>query len=134
MRSLLDVKNPMQFDPVLFEQMKERAMRVLMESKTETASQVIVLFTEKENEYFYLISNAISADASEEEVLLGRLREAEDTDIFRMLCVWQDRSVDLPSLRFRKTCCQINPANKDAGIFVATRDGHSVMRLGNTLP
>ncbi len=133
MRSLFEIKNPLVFDESIFTKLKNTADEILLNTEKKQYTQAIVLLTSCSNEYSAVIENALSVEKSDEKALLDKLIAASNTKIDLILCLWQDGSVDIPSYDFRKKLCVLNPDNADSGIFVITRDGYSVIKLGSTL-
>ncbi len=133
MKSIFDVKNPLPFDGDMFEQMKKSALELLSNSEKKEYTQVIVLRSATGREYVKVLQNALSEDKKEELELIALITSATDTKIARVLCMWQDGGVDIPSFAFRQMLIQADSSNNDAGIFVSTADGFSVMRLENTM-
>ena len=133
MKSVFDIKESLMFDAVVFEQMKRSASSLLAGAKDNKYTQVIVLLTEAGGEYGKVVVNALSEDKAEEKALLERLSEAKDTVVTRVLCMWQDGGIDLPSMKFRKLLCELDPKNSESGIFVITADGFSVIKTENTM-
>lgn len=133
MKSVFDIKESLMFDAVVFEQMKRSASCLLADTEDGKYTQVIVLLSEAGGEYAKVIVNALSENKSEEKELLERLSQAKDTVVTRVLCMWQDGGIDLPSMAFRKLLCELDPKNGESGIFVSTADGFSVIKTENTM-
>ncbi len=133
MQSIFEIKNPMFFDESKFQNMKDIAKALLSGKEKKQYTQAIVLLSSLGNEYSAVIENALSVEKSDEKALLDKLISASDTKIDFILCLWHECSVDIPSYDFRKMLCALNPDNANSGIFVITRDGYSVIKLGNTL-
>lgn len=131
MQSIFEVKNALYFDKDVFDKMNETASALLCKAEKEQYTQAIILLSEQGKEYSAIVSNALSKDKADEKSLLNTL--ANDTKIDRILCVWSDGSVDIPSFTFREMLLDANEKNTDSGIFVKTADGFSVIKLGNTL-
>ena len=133
MKTVFELNNGLPFDRTLFERMQKTASDILNNATKEEYTQAIVLLTSKGKEYCAVIENALSEDKIEESSLLGTLISEDDTEIYRILCMWQDGGIDLPSYTFRKMLCESNSKNLESGIFVKTNDGYSVIKLSVTL-
>ena len=131
--SLFEIKHPLPFDVDRFEKMYRAAKDALKKAVVEANTQVIVLWSAKGSIYSEVITNALTKDQKEETVLLDRLRAARDTEICRVLCMWYDGEIDIPSFAFRERLVEINPSNRTAGVFVRTREGDSVIQLAGTV-
>lgn len=133
MRTFFELKNPLPFESDTFDKMKDAAFEILQGAEKGQYTQAIVILTASGNQYSGVIQNAISVDKTDQTKLIDRLVEAKDTEIHRILCLWQDGGVDIPSFDVRNRLCRLNSANFDAGIFVMAKDGYSVIKLGITL-
>lgn len=133
MKSIFELKNSLPFDSDIFEQMRKTALELLVNAEKKEYTQAIVLLSRAGNEYSAVIEDALLKDKSEEKDLIERLVSANDSTLSLVLCMWQDGSVDLPSFALRQMLLDIDPSNKDCGLFVMTADGGSVMSLGNTM-
>ena len=133
MKSVFEVKNPLPFDADVFDTMKKRADELFSNREKKEYTQAIVLLSASGREYYALIENALSEDKNEEKALIERLSAENDTDISRVLCVWQDGGIDIPSFAFRKLLLDSDSSNGDCGLFVVTSDGYSVIGLKNTI-
>ena len=117
-----------------FDMMMANAKEVLQGSETKKNSQAIVLYTENHQSYRCFIADALSSEKKDEQAFLDRLREAGDTKVCYVLCVWQDRAcIDLPSYQFRSMLWQLNPENEAAEIFVMTDGGTATKALSATM-
>lgn len=133
MKSMFDIKNPLPFDEKLFNKMSAIAKESLEEAKKQQYTQSIVLLTSCGGEYCSVITNALSAEKTDEADLIERLIAANDTCVSSILCMWGDGNIDIPSFAFRKILCELNPDNLNAGILVNTFNGYSAIKLGNTM-
>ena len=133
METVFDLKTELPFDENLFEQMKNTANGLLGGAEKSQYTQAIVLISSKENEYGAVIGNAISKDKAEEEAFLKRLKDACDTEVWYLLCMWEDGNIDLPSIDFRKMLCEASAKNTETQIFVMTQNGTALKKLGSTM-
>ena len=133
MKTVFDLKTELQFDVNAFEQMKDTAKGLLSGVEKTQYTQAIVLLSSKGKEYGAVIGNAISKDKAEEEALLKRLKDACDTEVCYLLCMWEDGNIDLPSIGFRKMLCEASAKNTETQIFVMTQNGAALKKLGSTM-
>ncbi|MBR3864819.1 MAG: hypothetical protein IKJ19_06900 [Clostridia bacterium] len=133
MESLFELKNPIAVDLSVFEQMKQKALELLSKAKCEQYTQAIVLYSTKNNEYGAVINNALDKERVDENLLLKKLKDVNDTQIAYLLCLWQDKNVDICSYAFRKDLLLLNEKNSDTLIFVTTQDGISAIKLSVTV-
>jgi hypothetical protein len=114
--------------------MMAKAKEALQGAEIQKNAQAIVLYTANDQAYGCFIADALSAEKKDEQALLDRLSEAEDTKVCYVLCVWQDREcMDLPSYQFRTMLCELNPDNKAAEIFMMTDNGTAPKALIATM-
>ena len=120
------------FDDVIFQSMADLAQNALR-GKSGNNTQAIVLHTEKGADYCSVIRDALSAERADERELLNQLTATGDTRVQYILCMWQNREVDLPSYAFRKLLLETDAENSNAEIFVFTENGYAAVKLGRTM-
>lgn len=133
MKTVFELKNELPFDKELFDRMRKTASDILNNTAKEEYTQSVVLLSSEGKEYSMVIKNALSQYKVDEASLLETLISENDTCIYRVLCMWQDGCIDLPSHSFRKMLSELNNKNRESGIFVKTKDGYSVIKLSITL-
>ena len=126
-----DIKLP--YDEKIFEKMKETALNLLNNEEKDEYTQAIVLFSATANEYGITVKNAMSKEKTEEAALLEKLKAASDTEIDYVLCMWQDKNIDIPSYSFREMLCELDKKNAECLIFVMTADGIGAVKLVSTM-
>lgn len=60
---------------------------------------------------------------------LEELKQTEDTAVTKILAVWKGGAVDVPSYAFRKALLELDAANAQAKVLVATGNGYAVKSL-----
>lgn len=125
------IKNATDFE--IFKSMKEKAIELLYNTENCKYTQAIVLRSSKGNEYGTVIRNALSKERSDEQVLLQKIQDANDSTICFVLCMWQEQCIDVPSYDFRKALLELNEENAEAMIFVMTACGASEIKLLSTM-
>lgn len=125
------IKNAPDFE--IFKSMKEKAIELLSNTENCKYTQAIVLRSSKGNEYGTVIRNALSKERYDEQVLLQKIQDANDSTICFVLCMWQEQCIDIPSYDFRKTLLELNEENAEAMIFVMTACGASEIKLLSTM-
>ena len=133
MKSLFELKTKITPDLTVFECMKEKAIELLSCVKKGTYTQAIVLRSVAGNEYGTIIRNALSEEKADEVSLLRKIQEAEDDEICFVLCMWQDKSIDIPSFAFRNLLLGLTEKNSEATVFVMTTDGVDGIKLSSTM-
>ena len=133
MQSLFELKNKITFDSNIFNNMKETAIKLLHNAKSDKYTQALVLFSSTGNRYSTIIRNACSEEKTEEASLIESLKIAEDTELSYVLCMWQDNGIDIPSFTFRKMLCTLNPKNSESLLFVMTAGGVSAIKAYSTM-
>ena len=88
------------------------------------ASQVSVICTDKNNTY--IAKNDIDGS------ICDQLISNDDTRIVKLLTIWKNGQVDLPSLAFRKAILEMNSENKDTNILLQGKEGLIVKKLFET--
>ena len=131
--SLFELKNPIAVDLCQFEKMKKTATELLNDAGKGQNTQAVVLLSAKGNEYGAVIKDTIAEDDSDEVALIESLKEADDTLVECVLCMWQCGGIDIPSYRLRKMLCELNCQNSESVLFVMTFDGISGLKVAKTM-
>ena len=95
----------------------------------QAAEQVIVVKTAKGNVRFFA-NNVLDQKYVEEKEFVRKLVEQDDTVIQYIVCMWNDESLDLPSMNFRKLLLEVNEENKYAEIYL----GNGVKEIWKCMP
>ena len=95
----------------------------------QAAEQVIVVKTAKGNVRFFA-NNVLDQKYVEEKEFVRKLVEQDDTVIQYIVCMWNDESLDLPSMNFRKLLLDVNEENKYAEIYL----GNGVKEIWKCMP
>ena len=133
MQSLFEFKTNIIPDLVVFERLKKKAMELLSNSEKSQYTQAIVLHSAAGNEYSTIIRNALSEEKVDEASLLCKIQEAKDNEICFVLCMWQDKCIDIPSFAFRNLLLNLNEKNSESTLFIMTMDGVSGIKLSATM-
>ncbi len=133
MGSLFELKTKTTIDLAIFDRMKVKAIDLLSNAEHGQYTQAIVLLSISGNEYGAVIKNALSEEKTDEACLIQIIKDAKDTEICCALCMWCDKSIDIPSFAFRELLFTINPKNSEASLFVMTADGVSGIKLSKTM-
>lgn len=88
------------------------------------APQVSVICTDKNNTY--IAENDIDGS------ICDQLISNDDTRIVKLLTMWKNGQIDLPSLAFRKAILEMNSENKDTNILLQGKEGLIVKKLFET--
>ena len=110
-----------------------KAIELLSDTEKSQYTQVIVLHSAAGNEYSTVVRNALSKEKTDETSLLRKIQEAKDSEIRFVLCMWQDKCIDVPSFSFRNSLLDLNEKNYESVLFVMTADGVSGMKLSATM-
>lgn len=133
MRSLFELQTKATIDLTIFSRMKEKAIDLLSNCDHGKYTQAIILFSSSEKVYEAVIKNALSEEMIDEVCLIQKIMNAENTEICYVLCMWHDKSIDIPSFAFRQLLLALNPKNSAASLFVMTTDGVSAVELSTTM-
>ncbi len=133
MQTLFEPKTKLPIDADIYEQMKKTAETELSGAETGQYAQAVVLLSATGNEYSTLIKNALSEEKEDETALLERTKNLNDTEIYCVLCMWQDKCIDIPSYSFRKLLCALDPKNTKTLLLVMTADGVCGIKVSTTM-
>ena len=101
----------------------------------EKDGQVVVAKSSCGNYYSFVFRNP--SDAAEAEGFLKNLAEQlqspQDTKIEKIVSMWHDEAIDLPSYNLRDMLCRLNAKNLDSDILVLTARGLSSKKLWQTM-
>lgn len=87
--------------------------------------QVAVLLTDKNN--IYVAVNDIDGSICEE------MTRENDTKIVKMLTMWKNGCIDLPSTKFRKSLVEIDEHNNLADILLRGKTDYLIKKLSATI-
>ena len=76
------------------------------------------VLTSKGNIYCKIIFNALSDESINEHSFLSELKSNDDTQIQKIVCLWSNGDIDMPSWKFRKMLCELNVENKNAQMLL----------------
>ncbi len=93
--------------------------------------QILAMLSPDDNAVFMFV-NQVDHSKDEEDMLYDMKRE--HTQVDRILCMWSNGAVDLPSYHFRKGLLEVNPENKNAQILLMGGNGFSTRTLESTMP
>ena len=133
MKSIFEPKNEIALDLTIFERMKGQATKLLSDIEKSEYTQAIILLSTTGNTYSSIIRNALSEGKADEASLLQQIQDAKDDEIHFVLCMWQDKNIDIPSFSFRKSLLNANEKNSESMLFVMTADGVSATKLSTTM-
>lgn len=101
--------------------MLESAQKLLRENPD--AAQVVMVSTARD-QVFHMLNRNFPADMERTEAdFCEMLKNRQDTQIIRLLCMWQNGAVDLPSWHLRQLLTQLNPDNQNALVLLNSQDG-----------
>lgn len=133
MQALFEFKTNIIPDLIIFERLKKKVMELLSNSEKSQYTQAIVLHSAADNEYSTIIRNALSEEKVDEASLLCKIQETKDNEICFVLCMWQDKCIDIPSFAFRNLLLNLNEKNSESTLFIMTMDGVSGIKLSATM-
>ncbi len=107
------------------QELLEIGKRAFTDEKTLKALQVTVLWTS--NHRFYTAIDDLSGAICEELAL------KKDTRILKLITIWKNGQIDLPSLRFRQRMIALNENNKDAEMILQGKDGCIIKKISQTM-
>ena len=115
--------------PMQLEAMYEKALEAVSSLEQTVdgwpAPQVTVLLTTKN--HIYVIEN-------DDLSVLAMLKAQNDTQIDKILTIWKDGGIDLPSYTVRNALLELNSANLDAEILLQIERGYRQVKLSVTMP
>ena len=82
--------------------------------------QCLVLTTANEEQIVYPIT-ADSVDALKSQscaYIEGSIKKYNDNSIKKIICMWENNTIDVPSSDFMKKLCEINKENRDAIVLL----------------
>ena len=105
-----------------FENMLALGFRVL----TEGPQQVLLCRTKDGEIHYTSLLHIVEGDHSEEEALLSELQGQQVTHI---IALWQNGTIDVPSMAFRKQLLKACPCSDTALILLQTGSGQMPIPL-----
>lgn len=98
-------------------------------SEHPSAEQVIVVKTAKGNVRFFA-NNVLDQKYEEEKEFVQKLVEEDDAVLEYIVCMWNDSSLDFPSMNFRKLLLDVNEENNHARMYL----GNGVREIQQCMP
>ena len=86
-------------------------------SKKFEYHQCLILKTTQGEEKMYSFACDSIAELINQEVVA--ILKEKITTIQKIICMWEGETIDVPSNRFIKTLCDVNPKNKNAEILLS---------------
>lgn len=120
------------------ENTKHQILKTIETSKNEILSypdydQLITVKTIKSNMYSF--ANKIECmNAHYEEDFINQLIRQEDFEIEYVVCVWNDGSLDIPSMNFRQLLLQASEKNNHAILVMLGENGIIGRELASCMP
>lgn len=65
---------------------------------------------------------------------LEELIQNQDTRLEKLVCLWANGEIDVPSFDFRRRLCALNDSNRTAKILLQSAEGYLIKTLSETLP
>jgi len=99
----------------------------------EAPEQVVVMQSAKDEIYCIAFSDLQAAT----EGAIPALEQATagiDTKIVRVVCMWRNGGIDLPSYALRDRLCKLNRENLDAQLLLQRADSPIIKRIADTMP
>ncbi len=100
-----------------FEHMRETAYKAFESIKAVGYTQTVVLKSTKGKFYSHNFVN-MSFNADEQKPLISMLKRHDDTEIEKVIAVWVDKSIDVPSYALREALLCLNPKNRHALVLL----------------
>ena len=102
------------------------------EGKQHKYRQSVALLTAQGQQ----VTHAFCSDSVEELVeqncaLLSKLKSEGQTQIKKVVFMWADGSVDIPSFRFRKEMCALDPENYQTEILLTALHGYVIKKAAD---
>lgn len=94
-----------------------------------SADQVIVVRTAKGSVCHLLNRSIMAGDTKEEDAFFTMLIDREETAIQAVVCMWNNRSIDLPSSHFRHRLMELCPDNQNAVVLLQGENALIVKKL-----
>lgn len=63
-----------------------------------------------------------------------QLKRDKNTKIYKMITMWKDGSIDLPSINLRKALIELNEDNNNTDIMLQGKEGCLIKKLSVTIP
>ncbi len=98
--------------------------------------QCIVLYMDNGEQIVYPIAvNSVDDLIQESSRLIGRLKRCKNNIIKRIICMWDDYSIDVTAFEFRKKICEMNKENEKAFILLSGgADIYHAKQIADTFP
>ncbi len=116
-----------------FARMLTMARHALVSCADRPNAQAIVLLTAGGDLLCETVEDAMAAERVGERALIDRLKSGDSPRVQRVLCVWKNGGVDLPSYAFRTMLIEADGENRNAEILVSGARGYEAVQLGKRI-
>ncbi len=109
--------------------------RARMEAHKLSDGNVVVMLTAKGSVAcvpFQDLNSAIDAEGAVKALL--EIKKNEDSKIERLICMWHEGSIDLPSFAFREALLSVDRTNFSAQMLLNGSNGYIVKTVEATMP
>ncbi len=109
--------------------------RARMEAHKLSDGNVVVMLTAKGSVacvLFQDLSSAIDAEGAVKALL--EIKKNEDSKIERLICMWHEGSIDLPSFAFREALLSVDRTNFSTQMLLNGLNGYIVKTVEATMP
>jgi len=109
--------------------------RARIEADKLSEGEVVVMLVAN-GSVIYIPFHDLSSSVNEKSVLkaLLKIKKNEDTKIDRLICMWHDGSIDLPSFAFREALLSVDRTNFSTKILLNGLTGHIIKTVRDTMP
>ncbi len=101
-----------------FAHLFEIAKADLRKVTPEQYTQAVAFETASGNVYHAVIVNALTEEHLDEKALLEQMKAQNDTQIVKIVCLWEGEQLDMPSYAFKMLICEMDAQNKDAQMLL----------------
>jgi hypothetical protein len=93
-----------------------------------------IVKTVKKNLLIHKIAvNSVEELINEERRIVSELEVSSDTEAEKIVCMWNNGTVDVPSYSFMQDLCKLDAKNRDARIILNSGEGFRAVRIADII-
>lgn len=77
--------------------------------------------------------NSVEELINEERRIVSELEVSSDTEAEKIVCMWNNGTVDVPSYSFMQDLCKLDAKNRDARIILNSGEGFRAVRIADII-
>ena len=109
-----------------FNKMLGIAKKIILSDGMQEHAQVVVALSDKGNIYHKVINDPLTQELIDEKSFIEELVKNQDTILIKIICLWANGDVDVPSANFRELLYTANCLISKTEILLRSADHYII--------